>query len=75
MKTLTLCFLFLTVTAMAETEVGTSPMGPATMGQDTYPNSGLRKRTDDVTGSGMSNSTFMSSDVNPAVPPTASPPA
>jgi hypothetical protein len=64
-----ICMLLISFAVYAETETGTSPMGPSTMGQPSYPNSGiLRNRSDNVTGSGMSNSTFMSSDQDPTVP-------
>lgn len=60
--------LFLSILELTGAETGRSPMGPPSMGSSTYPNSGLRKRTNDVTGKGMSNSTLMGSDQNPTVP-------
>lgn len=47
---------------------GSDVMGPDTMGQPTYPNSGqLRSRSNDITGEDMSDST-MSSNQDPTVP-------
>ncbi|MBA2404143.1 MAG: hypothetical protein H0V66_05180 [Bdellovibrionales bacterium] len=70
MKLLILSLLFSVNSYSAETETNTgrSILGPSTMGQPTYPNSGpLRHRSNDLTGQDMSNST-MSSDKNPEVP-------
>ncbi len=49
-------------------QTGEKVMGPSTMGHPSYPNSGVGKRTNDMTGEDMSNATKMSSDVNPSVP-------
>jgi hypothetical protein len=71
MKTTIIIFLLLTtftVLAQTETETGTDPMGPPTMGYPAYPNSGEAKRSDSITGSGMSDATHMSSNVDPSVP-------
>lgn len=41
-------------------------MGPKTLGQPSYPSSGsLRNRSNDITGEDTSNSSLMSSDVDP----------
>ena len=64
---ITIAFFSSTIAAFPST--GKNPMGPPTMGQPTYPNSGpLRSRSDDMTGSDMSNSTLMGSDIDPRVP-------
>ena len=70
MKTLlVLVTIALSTSVFAETTTGTKPLGPRTLDQQSYPSSGpLRSRSNDITGKDMSNSTLMSSDVDPTVP-------
>jgi hypothetical protein len=71
MKSLLVTFilLFNLPLSFANTGTGTSISGPGTMGHPSYPNSGqLQRRSNDMTGSDMSNSSLMGSDVDPRVP-------
>ncbi|MBA2404574.1 MAG: hypothetical protein H0V66_07375 [Bdellovibrionales bacterium] len=53
----------------ADAQTGKKVFGPPTMGQPSYPNSGMtRSRSNDMTGKDMSNSSLMGSDVDPTVP-------
>lgn len=67
MKYIFIIALMLPVFSFSQT--GRTIMGPKTMGQPSYPNSGqTRNRSNDITGKDMSNATLMSSDSNPTVP-------
>lgn len=62
MKFIFLLILTISFAALAQptdTQTGSSPMGPATMGQSTYPNSGTTEsRSTDVAGEDSSSATF-----------------
>lgn len=62
MKFISLLILMVSFAAIAQptdTATGTSPMGPGTMGQAVYPNSGTTEnRSTDVAGEDSSSATF-----------------